>query len=159
MGRRAFLMAAQFAQAFAGLQVPEPAHHVVGDGGELGAIRGHGQLTKLLGVGVDGANGPIVFEVPPDQPIIVAAGDGDVALEADAGDVAAMIGAFDGRRGRLAGVDLEDLLLRTGEQQPGRVGHAGQGEIDAGAVDFTDVAQVARIGIGHGGNLQLSFSS
>src|SRR5262249_59931906 len=41
---------AQLAQAFAGLEVPEPAHHVVGHGGEFGAVGGHRQLPQLPGV-------------------------------------------------------------------------------------------------------------
>jgi hypothetical protein len=68
-------VAAKLANPFAAGDVPEPAHHIVGDRGELGAVGRDRELAKLACVRVNGADDAVVFEVPPDQAIVVAAGD------------------------------------------------------------------------------------
>ena len=74
--RRLLLVAAQFVAHRAGLGVPEPADHVVGDAGDDRAVGRGDDVADPLRVGVDRADLRAGLEVPPDQLAVVAAGDG-----------------------------------------------------------------------------------
>ncbi len=150
MLRRALGVAAQFVDAIAGGGVPDAADHVVGHARDPAGIRRHGDLPDPALVGDDGAQHVPLRGVPPDQPVVIAAGNGQVAGEADAGDVAAMIGELLRRASAGRRRQLEDLARRAGDEQAVGVGHAGNGEQDVGTAELTHHAEVPRLALGHG---------
>src|SRR6266496_826699 len=107
--RRAFLVAAQLVQLFAGGDVSNTSDHVIGDSGDFRSVRRKREMAQLPRMGVDGADSAAILRVPPDEPAVVCAGHYGVADDAHAGDVAAMVGVFDGLDVLLSGVDLVDL--------------------------------------------------
>ena len=84
-------MAAQFVEHFAVGGVPEPAHHVVGDTGDRFAIGRSDDFTNPFCMCFDRADLFARLDVPPDEPAVVAAGDGRLAGQGQAGDVALML--------------------------------------------------------------------
>src|SRR5262245_33315202 len=103
-------------------------------------------MPHLARMPVDRTDGPAILHVPPDEPAVVAAGDGRIADEANARGVTAMIGVFDLLDSLLS--EIVDLVLGTAYEQALAVRGPRHGQEDVAALDFTGDAEIARIG-GH----------
>src|SRR5437870_4024730 len=100
-------------------------------------------------MGCDVAHLAAALQVPPDQPAVVTAGNDRLAREANAGDVAAVIGQLAVLRRGLRCIQLVNLSVRAGDDEPARVRHTRDGEQNVAAGDLADTSQIARLAWRH----------